>query len=443
MTNEWYQFMSLDLPPLLTAVAAAMTCALLGSFLLLRRMSLMGDAISHSVLPGIVGAFLLVGSRSSLPVFLGAAVAGVLCAVLVETTRRLGRVESGAAMGVIFSIFFATGVILIEQAAARNVDLDAECLLHGQLEHIFWSPPRDWSSFFSTTTLWLLPSEVFTSLAVLLVSTLLVLLFYKELQLSTFDPGLAAALSFSPQRLHLGLMVLVACAVVASFEAVGSILVIAMLICPAATARLLTDRLVTQLSLAMLIAAMVAIVGYLLGAFAPSWSPLPASVNAAGMIASTSGAVLALAVILAPRYGILGRILRQWELGIRVAGEDLLADLYRAGEAATPLPTVSARSSGSLHRLQTFLSVRRLRAAQLVVDGENGLSLTPSGAQSAKEVVRSHRLWESYLVEELGASPQGVHPQAEVLEHVTTHEIQSQLAERGRAADPHGRKIPE
>ncbi len=443
MSNASYHFISLDLPAILTAVAAAMTCALLGSFLLLRRMSLMGDAISHSVLPGIVGAFLLVGSRSSLPVFIGAAAAGVLCAVLVEATRRLGRVESGAAMGVIFSIFFASGVILIEQAAARNVDLDAECLLHGQLEHIFWSPPRDWPSFFTANTLMLLPGEVFTSLAVLLTSTVLVLLFYKELQLSTFDPGLAAALSFSPERLHLGLMMLVACAVVASFEAVGSILVIAMLICPAATARLLTDRLTTQLWLAMLIAAIIATVGYLLGAFAPTWSPLPASVNAAGMIATTCGASLALAIAFAPRYGLLGRAVRQWRLGVRVAGEDLLADLYRAGESAPPPRQLRARTSGLVQRVQTYLSLRQIRAAGLIVDGEDGISLTAAGVEAAKNLVRSHRLWESYLVAELGASPRGVHPQAEVLEHVTTPELQSQLAERTRGPDPHGRKIPE
>src|SRR5690606_25426099 len=138
MGTTLHNLVSLDFPAALTAAFAAMACALLGNFLLLRRLSLMGDSISHSVLPGIVLAFLFTGSRLTWPVFLGAAIAGICSVFLVELVHRLGRLETGAAMGVVFSIFFAAGVLLIEQAAARNIDLDADCLLHGQLETIFW-----------------------------------------------------------------------------------------------------------------------------------------------------------------------------------------------------------------------------------------------------------------------------------------------------------------
>ncbi len=127
-------FIMIDLPPLTTAVLAAVTCGLLGNFLVLRRMSLMGDAISHAVLPGLVAAFLISGSRQSGPMFIGAAAAGIVTALLVELTRKLGRVESGAAMGVVFTILFAAGVLLLEQAGARGVDLDAGCVFNGQLE---------------------------------------------------------------------------------------------------------------------------------------------------------------------------------------------------------------------------------------------------------------------------------------------------------------------
>ena len=128
----------LDLFPLLAGTLASVGCGLLGNFLVLRRLSLMGDAISHSVLPGLVIAFLIASSRSPLVMFLGAAIAGVATVVLVELVKKLGRVEPGAAMGVVFSILFAAGVLLIEQAAADLVDLDAECVLHGQLELLWW-----------------------------------------------------------------------------------------------------------------------------------------------------------------------------------------------------------------------------------------------------------------------------------------------------------------
>ncbi|MCB0320226.1 MAG: metal ABC transporter permease, partial [Bdellovibrionales bacterium] len=139
---NFYQFLSIDFPPLIATTAAAIACASLGNYLILRKLSLMGDAISHSVLPGIVLAFLLSSSRDILPIFLGAALAGTLSAITIEAVRRYGRVESGTSMGVVFSIFFALGVLLMELAAARNVDLDADCLLHGQLEGIFWYPPE-------------------------------------------------------------------------------------------------------------------------------------------------------------------------------------------------------------------------------------------------------------------------------------------------------------
>ncbi|MCB0339650.1 MAG: metal ABC transporter permease, partial [Bdellovibrionales bacterium] len=193
MSLNLSQFIALDLPPLLTGLSSGLACALLGNFLLLRRMSLMGDALSHSVLPGIVFAFLISGTRASLPIFIGAAAAALLCAVTIEAVRRLGRVEGGAAMGVVFSLYFAGGILLMEQAAARNIDLDADCLLHGQLETIFWYPPDTLSQFFTWTTLTALPQELVTSVAVLLFVILFLSVFRKELKLVTFDQSLAAS----------------------------------------------------------------------------------------------------------------------------------------------------------------------------------------------------------------------------------------------------------
>lgn len=308
-------FLQIDLPAMAAAFLATVSCALLGNFLVLRRQSLMGDAISHAVLPGIVLGFLFAGSRTGWPMFAGATAAAVLAAMLIELVRRLGRLETGAAMGVVFSVFFAGGVVLIEQAAAHTVDLDAECVLFGQLEDILWLAPTGWSSLLDPAVWADLPREVFTLAIVTVICVLAVLLFYKELKITSFDPELATTLGIPAGLVNLGLMLLVGTVAVAAFEAVGSILVIAMFICPAAAARLLTDRLGVQIWLSVLIAAAAAIAGYVLAAFGPFWVGGDSSLAASGMIAVMTGVALAAAVLFAPRYGVLPQAARRRRQG--------------------------------------------------------------------------------------------------------------------------------
>lgn len=446
MSDFLYQFIALDLPPMLTATFAAMSCALLGNFLVLRRLSLMGDAISHAVLPGIVVAFLVTGSRSALPIFLGAACAGIVTVLLVELVRRFGRLESGAAMGVVFSILFAIGVLLMEQASARNIDLDADCLLHGQLETIFWYPPRSLAALFSFQTILQLPVELLVSIAIFIVASIFVVAFMKELTIAAFDPALATSLGFHAGGLHYLLMVLVAGAVVASFEAVGSILVIAMILCPPATARLCTDRLRVQMVLSLLYAALSGIVGYLVAAFVPMAVGFESSVNAAGMISVISGVLLAGAVVFAPNHGIVSKQLRRIKLTLRVLREDLLALIFRAeelqgGVVSLPRDEVLVAVGGGI--LPGFSLNQLLRDSDLNTTSSL-ISLTDSGRKKARKLVRSHRLWESYLVNKLGLKPDHVHKSAEQLEHFSRGPLDQQLAEEQRhpASDPHGRVIP-
>lgn len=304
-------FLRLDLPQMLAALFATLACGLLGNFLVLRRQSLMGDAISHAVLPGIVVAFLVAGSRATWPIFVGAAVAALLAAILIDLVVRYGRMDAGTAMAVVFSIFFAGGVVLMEQAAASNVDLDAECVLYGQLEDIIWLAPKSIASLADPAVWRDLPREVATLAATLVISALAVWAFWKELKLASFDPALATALGYPAAWINLGLMVLVGAVAVAAFEAVGSILVIAMFICPAAAARLLTDRLATQVGWSLVFAAVSAIGGYVLAGFGPFWIGLENSVAASGMIAVVSGFILALSVLAAPRHGLLARAARR------------------------------------------------------------------------------------------------------------------------------------
>lgn len=416
----------LDLFPLLAATLASVTCGLLGNFLVLRRLSLMGDAVSHSVLPGLVIAFLLAGTRSSLVMFAGAAAAGIATVVLVEIIKRLGRVEPGAAMGVVFSVLFALGVLLIETAAARQVDLDADCVLHGQLETLVWyGAPESLWSMFSLETLRHTPRQVWTLLGMCVGASLFVGVLFKELRISAFDGGLATTLGFHAGWLHHALMVLVAGATVASFEAVGSILVIAMLICPAATARLLTDRLGTQVWLSVAIAVAGTVAGYLGATWVPGLFGLD-SVNAAGSVTVVSGVLLAAAVIGSPGHGMVARALRRRALRRAIARDDVVGVLFRASESDCVIESSALDALG-------------LRVAErhgLVATRDGAVRLTERGQRLGAVLVRRHRLWEGYLVDLAGLPADHVHAPAEVLEHLGL--------EPGTVAalDPHGRPIP-
>lgn len=299
--------LTVDLPALLTGLLAALSCGLVGNFLVLRRQALLGDAMSHVVLPGIVAGFWLSGQIAALPMMLGALAAALLAVGLIELIQKLGRIEPGAAMGVVFTVMFAAGVVMIERSDASGVHLDVEHALYGSLEAVLWLGPTDWSSFGEAAVWAAMPRELQTLGTVTLVLGLLTLVFFKELRLSTFDPLLASSLGYPARWLSLGLMVMVAVAAVAAFDAVGSILVIAMLICPAATARMLTDSLAAQIWLSLLVAAVSAIAGYLLAAFGPSLLGAAFALNAAGMIAVVAGLLQVIAMVFAPRHGVLAR----------------------------------------------------------------------------------------------------------------------------------------
>ncbi len=289
------EFVMLSLPPMLIGTLAAIACALPGNFLLLRRQAMLGDAISHVVLPGIVVAFLLTGSVGGLALMIGAGLAALLSVGMVELIIRLGRVEPGAAMGVTFTTLFALGVLLLERAGAGGVHLDVEHALYGNLESLIWLDATGWASLLDPAALAGLPVE----LGQLAVTTALVALFvivlWRPLKIATFDEGFAATLGMPVRSLSLALIMIAAMACVAAFSAVGSILVIAMLICPPAAARLLTDRLERQVALSLVLATISACAGYVLAGYGPLWIGLSGSVSAAGMIAVVSGVILAMA----------------------------------------------------------------------------------------------------------------------------------------------------
>ena len=436
MTNGMIDLdIGLDLFPMLAATLAAVGCGLLGNFLVLRRLSLMGDAISHSVLPGLVAAFLIASARDPLVMFLGAAAAGVATVVLVELVKKLGRVESGAAMGVVFSVLFALGVLLLQQAAADAIDLDADCVLHGQLETLAWyGAPDTFGGLMNASTIEAVPRQLWILAAMVVLAFLFTAVFFKELRIAAFDPGLATSQGFNATLMHYMLMIFVAFATVASFEAVGSILVIAMLICPAATARLLTDRLLPQLVWSVAIAIACGVGGYVAATAVPAAFGKDA-VNAAGSMTLVAGLLLALAMIASPTHGVITRIVRRGRLSRSIAADDLLALLYRARESgAGPTPVHEIHASMPGRKVGAALASCARRGLVHHTDGT--VELTEAGRAAAAEIVRRHRLWEHYLVDEAGADPAHVHPVAEQLEHV---QIQPPA---GATTDPHGRSIP-
>jgi manganese/zinc/iron transport system permease protein len=267
-------------------------CGLVGNYLILRRMALVGDAISHSVLPGLAIAFLLANSRSSGVMFAGALAAGVLTTLLIELIHRKSRVKQDAAIGITFSSLFAIGVMLISVYASK-VDLDQECVLYGEIGNVGFDLPVQIGN------LVLGPAAVVRMAIVVLLTVALIVFFYKELLVSSFDPGLASSLGVNATLVHYGLMCWLSIVVVSAFESVGAILVIAMLILPGATASLLSQRLPAMFGLTVLHAAISSVAGLHLALW------LNCSIAGAMVVMGT--ALFVLAWFFSPRQGLLRR----------------------------------------------------------------------------------------------------------------------------------------
>ncbi|MDA5558585.1 metal ABC transporter permease [Shimia sp. MMG029] len=294
------EFVPLSLTPMLIGVLSAIACALPGNFLLLRKQALIGDAISHVVLPGIVTAFLLTGVVAALPMMIGAAGAAVVAVLMIEAVRRLGNIEPGAAMGLTFTTLFAGGVLLLEQSDTSGVHLDVEHALYGNLESLIWLDATGWGSLLDADALLGLPPELGRVAIALMGVAVFLWLFWRPLVLSTFDENFARTMGTPTTVLGISLVLVSALAAVAAFDAVGSIIVIAMFICPPAAARLMTNRLEHQIAWSVAFATLSAVLGYVLAGYAPLWFGFENAVSAAGMIATVSGLILAAAAFCGP-----------------------------------------------------------------------------------------------------------------------------------------------
>jgi len=277
-----------------TAGLVGTACCLLGPFLVLRRVALMGDAVSHAVLPGIVAAFLIFQTRAPLYVILSAAVFAVVCVLGIEALRATGLVASDAAIGLVFPALFALGVLGIHRYA-DDLHLDLDSTIYGE---IAFAPFR---------TFELLGTEMVRSVIVMgvvcAINLLLVTLFWKELKVTSFDPEFARTIRIPPRLVSRLLLIAVAVTAVTAFESVGAILVVTLLIVPAAAAYLLTDRLVAMVVVSVAIGWVSALVGY--------WGALRVDASIAGSMGLCAAALFAVALLASPRYGLVARAVRR------------------------------------------------------------------------------------------------------------------------------------
>ncbi len=366
---------------MVVGILAGTSCAAVGCYLVLRRMSMLGDAISHSVLPGIAVAVLWSGEFGGWTSFAGALVLGVVCTVLIELLHHRGGLTSDSSMGVVFSGLFSIGVIIIAREARRK-HIDADCILFGLIEAV----PLD------TVTIggFDVPRAAITLGTVLVLVSAVIALFWKEFKIVSFDGALASAMGLSATLVHYLLMCLVAVVAVACFEAVGSILVVALLIVPPATAHLLSDRLSTMMGLSILVSAIAAIGGYILAD--------ASNTSVSGMIAVVAGMEFALAVILSPRHGLVSRGLRNLTLSVRIAAEDFLGRLYREEEMRLGVRPARPLEASPAGPIVDWLGIRSLARRRWVIQRGGVWELTPEGREKGAQLIESHRLWRSMRV---------------------------------------------
>jgi len=366
--------MSPELEIVLIAVVTAAAASLPGTYLVLRRTALVSDAISHAILPGIVVAFFLTRDLSSPLLLLAAAITGVLTVVLIEALIRSRLVPADASIGLVFPALFSIGVILISRYAG-DVHLDTDSVLLGELAFAPFDRLRVGGADLGPRALW-------TMGAILLLNLLVIGVAWKELKVATVDPGLAAALGFSPAVVHYSLMTMVSITAVGAFDAVGSILVVALMIAPPATAYLLADRFAPMLWLGVAVAAVAAVLGY--------GAAYVLDVSIAGSMAAACGLLFGLAFLLAPRRGLLAqerrRAAQRLDLGVRMLAVHLLhhQDTVTAAE--------ECRISGLHRHLQwsagrTQQVVREAEQRSLVERSGELLHATDAGRRLADAAV--------------------------------------------------------
>ncbi len=430
LVDRMLRFLSLRDPAVRYAVAGVallgISCGLLGTFLVVRKLALVGDAVSHAVLPGVAIGFLWSQTKNPLAIFVGAVGAGLLGTLTVGWIRRTTRLKEDAALGLVLAGFYAVGICLVTmiQRLPTGNKSGIDKFLFGQAAAIG-------------------PGDLQLMAVVTLLAVVVTTVAYKELLISSFDAAFAQSIGLPVRLIHEGLMLLLAFAIVSALQAVGVVLVSAMLITPAATAYLITDRLHRMLFLAAAIGLVTGIAGCFLSFLGDNLPTGP-------LIVLAATAVFGATFLFAPRHGLIARAWLARSRQRRIARENTLKTVYHVLEARGFRGEDVSLAELAQRRRQTLEDATREadalvrhRFAQRHADGQSFL-LTETGHRRAAELVRNHRLWELYLTHAVEISADHVHDNAERIEHVLGEEVVRKLASRlGYAdTDPHGRRIP-
>ncbi|MFN3652905.1 MAG: metal ABC transporter permease [Armatimonadota bacterium] len=391
----------------------------LGSFALLRRRSLISDALAHAALPGVCVAFLLTGQRSLALFLLGALAAGLIGAFCIQAITRYSRIKEDTALGLVLSVFFGFGIVLLTriQQSGQSSQAGLDKFIFGQAASM-------------------VGVDVRIMAACAAVVCLLSLLFFKELKLLCFDPGFARGLGYSTLVLDGILLFLIVLAVVIGLQAVGAVLMAALLITPAAAARLWTDRLGVMVALS-------GVIGAVSGALGTIGSTFQSGMPTGPVIVLAATAAFVFSLIFAPRRGLLSRLLRLVSLRGRVAREHALRTAYELTEAAGDWERRFTAAEFAGHRgtspVAAARALRRLEREGSLVRFGDGYAFSKQGREAAYSVVRNHRLWEMFLMHEGQLGADHVDRDADLIEHLlprdTVEELERLLRVHGRALE--------
>ncbi len=406
------------------SVLLGCAAAVVGAFTVLRKRSLVGDAVAHSVLPGVCGAFLVTQTKHPLALLIGAFISGWLSLVVIDFITRKTRVKEDSAIGIVLSVFFGAGILML--TAIQQTGSAAQSGLDKFL-------------FGKAASMLLDDVMIFGGVAALLIA--IVALFFKEFFLLSFDRDFARVIGLRVPLLDLLLSTMTVLAVVVGIQAVGVVLMAALLITPAAAARYWTERLGIMVVLAGLFGMMAGVTGAYISTAAPSMPTGP-------WIVVVTSVVFLLSVLFAPRRGVVAQAVRYKRNRTQITDENILKALYQMGESASEFTTVHSTEEIHGHRRMQLLTLQqglaRLRRQGYVEHHHRGWCLTSEGIERGKRVARLHRLWEVYLSRHLHLAPDHVHDSAESIEHILTPELEEQLASELNypEVDPHNSPIP-
>ncbi len=401
-----------------------LNCGALGSIMVVRRLSLIGDSLSHAVLPGIVLGFLFAEGKSPLALLLGALIASTLSAVCIHLLKTTTRLKEDSILGLVLSGFYALGICLLTMI--QHIDLPGKAGLH----------------LFLLGQASALGGEDLVLIGWVSVIVLAALaLFYKEWLVSSFDSVFASTAGIASQSFHYGLMLLLSLSIVTALKATGAVLVTALLILPAATAYLLTHRLHWMILLSMLFGALSASLGLFISFLGPKLPTGP-------IIVCVGASFFTFTFLFSPSQGVLLAWLQQKAQKRRVLLENTLKQIYKLlekeGFRGHTFSVENLAQQMRLSQTAAWSALFRLKRKKLILQTSAGFSLSPLGWEDAKRIIRNHRLWELYLTHYASYPLDHVHEDAEKIEHLLNPALVQTLnkALDYPLKDPHGQAIP-